>query len=100
MDRCMDGRMDGWMLPPGLWAMEAADAGRGGAGTGGEFGMLSASCPPCFHLVQIGRRMEITLELSRFVLGKEGVDVSSVSDKTELFRQTLAELTSSCSPTR
>lgn len=44
-----DGWMgDGWMLPPDLWAMEAAGTGRGGAGAGGEFGMLSASCPPLF----------------------------------------------------
>lgn len=100
-----DGWMDdGWVMDGcclliyGRWRLLAL-----GGVEQARAGSLGCSLPrvlPCFHLVQIGRRMEITSELSRFVLGKEGVDASSISDKTELFRQTLAELTSSCSPTR
>lgn len=63
--------------------MEIADSEGGGAGAGG---CLGCSLPhvflPCFHLLQIGKRVEITLELFRFILGKKGVDLSNFSDKT------------------
>lgn len=51
--------------------METADTEGGGAGTARVFAYsLLHVLLLCLHLVQIGRRIEITLE-SRFVLGKK-----------------------------